>query len=104
LLEKGFGACFAIGGYEEEALLWFPFSDNFPAEKGVGAFVDIGGKAAAEEELLEELAADDFVMVDEAVTWELLFNSNARSVFSGVVPNPESASREASVASIFFNC
>jgi hypothetical protein len=72
-----------------------------PRERGVGDLADMGGKAAGEVELLDVFSAGvfDFVEVlDASVILALVFNSIARSVFSGVVPNPARASRAASEA------
>jgi hypothetical protein len=103
--EKGLGAFGATGGYAEDCFVWLlPFSDDFPAENGVGAFVGIGGKAAAEG-LLDELATSaDLAEPSTAELVDFFFSSNARSLFSGVVPKLESAWREASAASILFRC
>lgn len=108
--EKGFGATFDMGGYDdlllEPELSLVDFSEN-----GVGAFVDIGGNAAAggfwrtgcffgtcggtvgaapkEEEALY------FVLAVAFFRLSLRFKSRFARTFSGVVPMASKADREA---------
>jgi len=48
------GAFVAIGGKAALLLLAFAEDESFFAETGVGAFADMGGKAAAEDAFCEE--------------------------------------------------
>jgi hypothetical protein len=98
--ENGWDPCFANGGYGYEPFTSLDLSVIF-TEKGVGALADTGGKTADEVEPLSVFAAGVFGGVrdlDGSVVLVLFLNAIARSVFSGVVPNPARASRAASVA------